>query len=296
MASTTDILAADDSQLRRLVPPTIPAGHDYKLLGPLLRVTGQRPGFIESARDLGVEGGMLDRLIVEQRDYFAGRGEAVEWKTRAHDLPNDLESRLGAAGFVPEDRETVLVGETAAMAGGTATAEGIRVRLARERPDLERIAAMKSEVWAADYSWVAADLHDRLASDPENLVVFMAEASGEMVSAAWLEVNPGSDFAGLWGGSTLPAWRRRGICKALVSARARVAAACGVKYLQVDASADSEPILRRLGFRAITTTTPFVWTPPARGQSSCQGPERGSTWVECPLRTRDLETAGDSAP
>ncbi|MET3350296.1 UNVERIFIED_ORG: hypothetical protein ABID57_001983 [Arthrobacter sp. UYEF1] len=221
MASTTDILAADDSQLRRLVPPTIPAGHDYKLLGPLLRVTGQRRGFIESARDLGVEGGMLDRLIVEQRDYFACRGEAVEWKTRAHDLPNDLESRLGAAGFVPEDRETVLVGESAAMAGGTATAEGIRVRLARERPDLERIAAMKSEVWAADYSWVATDLHDRLASAPENLVVFMAEASGEVVSAAWLEVNPGTDFAGLWGGSTLPAWRGRGIYKATVSARAR---------------------------------------------------------------------------
>ncbi|WP_426989440.1 GNAT family N-acetyltransferase [Pseudarthrobacter sp. Y6] len=267
MASTTDILAAYDSQLRRLVPPTIPTGHDYQLLGPLLRVTGQRRGFIEPAHDLGVEGGMLDRLIVEQRDYFAGRGEAVEWKTRAHDLPNDLESRLGAAGFVPEDRETVLVGETAAMAGDPAVPEGIQVRLASERPDLERIAAMKSEVWAADYSWVAADLQHRLASDPENLVVFIAEASGVVVSAAWLEINPGTDFAGLWGGSTLPAWRGRGIYKALVSARAQLAAARGVKYLQVDASADSEPILRRLGFRAITTTTPFVWTPPGIGNS-----------------------------
>ncbi|RAX46014.1 GNAT family N-acetyltransferase [Arthrobacter sp. AQ5-06] len=267
MASTTHILAAYDSQLRRLVPPAVPAGHEYQLLGRLLRVTGQRRGFIESARDLGVEGGMLDRMIVEQRDYFAGRGEAVEWKTRAHDLPIDLEARLRAAGFVPEDRETVLVGETAAMAGYPAVPEGIRVRLARERPDLERIAAMKSEVWAADYSWVGADVYHRLASDPENLVVFMAEASRVVVSAAWLEINPGTDFAGLWGGSTLPAWRGRGIYKALVSWRAQVAAARGVKYLQVDASAESEPILRRLGFRAITTTTPFVWTPPARGDS-----------------------------
>ncbi|MHA7292145.1 GNAT family N-acetyltransferase [Arthrobacter sp. MDT3-24] len=265
MASTTDILAAYDSQLRRLVPPAVSPGHEYQLLGPLLRVTGQRRGFIESARDLEVEGGMLDRMIVEQREYFAGRGEAVEWKTRAHDFPADLESRLRAAGFVPEDRETVLVGETAAMAREPVVPEGIQVRLARERPDLERIAAMKSEVWAADYSWVAADLQHRLASDPENLVVFLAEASGEVVSAAWLEINPGTAFAGLWGGSTLPAWRGRGIYKALVSARAQVAAARGVKYLQVDASADSEPILRRLGFRAITTTTPFVWTPPAKG-------------------------------
>ncbi len=64
MASTTDILAAYDSQLRRLVPSVVPAGHEYRLLGPLLRVTGQHRGFIESTRELGVEGEMLDRLIL----------------------------------------------------------------------------------------------------------------------------------------------------------------------------------------------------------------------------------------
>jgi GNAT superfamily N-acetyltransferase len=267
MVSTADILAAYDSQLRRLVPPVVPAGHTYELRGPLLRVTGQRRGFIESDRGLGVEAGMLDQLIAEQRDYFANRGEAVEWKTRSHDLPADLGARLRAAGFLPEDRETVLVGESATLAGDPVVPEGVQVRPARGGADLERIADMKSEVWGADYSWVATDLHHRLAADPENLVVFMAEAAGVVVSAAWLEINPGTDFAGLWGGSTLQAWRGRGIYKALVAARAQVAAARGVKYLQVDASVDSEPILRRLGFRAITTTTPFVWTPTGLGPS-----------------------------
>lgn len=102
----------------------------------------------------------------------------------------------------------------------------------------------------------------------QTLVAFMAEAAGVVVSAAWLEINPGTDFGGLWGGSTLEQWRGRGIYKALVAARARVAATRGVKYLQVDASADSEPILRRLGFTAITTTTPYVWTPPAGGSGT----------------------------
>jgi hypothetical protein len=41
----------------------------------------------------------------------------------------------------------------------------------------------------------------------------------------------------------------------------------GVRYLEVDASDDSAPILRRLGFRAVTTTTPYVWMPPAPGLS-----------------------------
>jgi hypothetical protein len=33
--------------------------------------------------------------------------------------------------------------------------------------------------------------------------------------------------------------------------------------LAVDASADSSPILQRLGMRAVTTTTPWVWVPPS---------------------------------
>ena len=73
---------------------------------------------------------------------------------------------------------------------------------------------------------------------------------------------PGTDFAGLWGGATLREWRSRGIYRALVARRAQLAATRHVPYLQVDASSDSAPILRRLGFQALTTTTPYVWTPP----------------------------------
>jgi hypothetical protein len=38
-------------------------------------------------------------------------------------------------------------------------------------------------------------------------------------------------------------------------------------YLLVDASDDSRPILERLGFAAITTTTPFKWSPSTPGSS-----------------------------
>jgi hypothetical protein len=89
----------------------------------------------------------------------------------------------------------------------------------------------------------------------------VAEAGGQVVSAAWLVANPGTDFAGLWGGSTLADWRRRGLYRALVTKRAKLAASWGVTYLHVDASEDSRPILERLGFVAVTTTTPFVWKP-----------------------------------
>jgi GNAT superfamily N-acetyltransferase len=107
-------------------------------------------------------------------------------------------------------------------------------------------------------------LIDRIAVAPHDIAVLAAEADGDVVSAAWMTFfQPGADsFARLLGGSTLPQWRGRGIYRALVAARAQRAAARGVGYLQVDASDDRAPILRRLGFRAVSTTTTYVWTAP----------------------------------
>lgn len=81
-------------------------------------------------------------------------------------------------------------------------------------------------------------------------------ADGEPVSSARMELYPGTDFAGLWGGGTVAEWRGKGIYRALVAYRARIATERGYRYLQVDASAMSAPILDRLGFTALGTTTP----------------------------------------
>ncbi|MFD4043109.1 GNAT family N-acetyltransferase, partial [Streptomyces sp. NPDC058605] len=67
--------------------------------------------------------------------------------------------------------------------------------------------------------------------------------------------------AGLWGGGTVEGWRGRGLYRALVAHRARAAADRGYRYLQVDAMSTSRPILERLGFEPLTTTTPYLYTP-----------------------------------
>jgi GNAT superfamily N-acetyltransferase len=100
---------------------------------------------------------------------------------------------------------------------------------------------MESQVWEADFSWMADDLEGRVRAAPEDTAVLVAEAGGEVVSAAWLVFKPGIEFAGLWGGSTLQGWRRRGLYRALVARRAQLAVARGVRYLQVDASDASKP-------------------------------------------------------
>ena len=261
---TDDVLLAAYDQQRRGAPPKPPAGVRYEYDGPLLRIVGQHRGFVTGPPDLGVRGAELDRLIARQRDYFAGRAEAVEWKTRGHDRPADLPGRLLAAGFVPEEPETVLIGPASEMAAEPVLPGGVVLRQVTAAADMRRIAALESAVWGQDWSWLGDDLIGRVTAAPGEIAVLAAEAGGEVVSAAWLVFRPGTEFAGLWGGSTRPEWRGRGIYRALVAARAALAAGRGFRYLQVDASADSTPILRRLGFRAVTTTTPYVWTPPAR--------------------------------
>jgi GNAT superfamily N-acetyltransferase len=260
MADVTALLAAYDDQVRPAEARNLPAGAHAEPDGLIIRVVGLYRGFISAPAELTLDGEELDALIARQRDFFAGRGEAVEWKTRAHDRPENLPDRLRRAGFVPEPRETVLIGLAGPLAGQHAPSPAeVSIRLTDAPEDMRRVAAMEAEVWREDWSWLADELIGRMQTG--QLAVFVAEAGGQVVSSAWLDFNPGTQFAGLWGGATLPAWRGRGIYRALVARRAELAVARGVRYLQVDASDDSRPILQRLGFVAVTTTTPYVWTP-----------------------------------
>ncbi|HEX9514884.1 MAG TPA: GNAT family N-acetyltransferase [Streptosporangiaceae bacterium] len=89
----------------------------------------------------------------------------------------------------------------------------------------------------------------------------IALAGDEPVSAARTDFVAGTEFAGLWGGGTLPRWRRQGIYRALVRYRAELAAGRGFKYLTVDASEQSRPILERIGFERLAVTTPYTRRP-----------------------------------
>jgi len=92
-----------------------------------------------------------------------------------------------------------------------------------------------------------------LTSVLATVVVWLVTGSGR------LEPVAGTAFAGLWGGSTRPAWRGRGIYRALTAARARSALARGVRWLHSDSTEFSRPILERAGLKRVTVSTPYVW-------------------------------------
>jgi GNAT superfamily N-acetyltransferase len=271
MADVSELLAVYDAQVRDRVPDPLPDGVTVERDGPILRffgLFGSGGGGFVCYRDLdGLAGDGLDALIARQVRVYAERGESFEWKLHAHDRPADLRQRLRASGFVPEAEETVVIAPVHEVAGGPVLPEGVSLREVRERHDLDRIAALESAVWGEARPSLPEALEAERAADPDGLAIVVVEAGAEVVCAGWVRFERGTDFATLWGGSVLPAWRGRGIYRALVAYRANLAAERGYRFIEVDASSDSRPILERLGFVAVTTTTPYIWSPPARGSA-----------------------------
>jgi hypothetical protein len=261
----SELLAAYDEQARARVPDPLPRGVTVEQDGPLLRFLGLAGRGFVIYRDLGgLEGADLDEVIARQVKVFAERGERFEWKLHGHDRPRDLSQRLRAAGFVPEETETIVIAPVAEIAGEVRLPEGVSLREVTSRADLLRVAALEQAVWGeyGQEDWLVNMLESERAVDPDALTIVVAEAGLTVVCAAWVRFEGDTEFATLWGGATLPKWRRRGIYRATVVYRASLAAGRGFRYLETDASDDSRPILEGLGFTAVTTTTPYIWSPP----------------------------------
>jgi GNAT superfamily N-acetyltransferase len=257
-----ELLSAYDAQLRAHIPERLPEGVVVEHDGPVTRFLGfPGQGWVEY-HDLGdIAQPALDALIARQIERFAELPQRFEWKLHGHDRPAFLADRLVAAGFRPEERETVVIAAIADLDLTTQPPEGVTLREVHTRRDFDRIDAMEAEVWGEDDAFHAESLELEYAADPDQLRIIVAEAGETVVSAGWIRFPTGTEFGTLWGGSTLAAWRGRGIYRSLVAHRARLAVENGRSYLEVDASDDSRPILERLGFRPITTTTPYIWSP-----------------------------------
>jgi hypothetical protein len=226
-------------------------------------VDGGQWNMVESPDGLGPDPDAYDGVIARQRDFFADRGLQVEWKTYDYDEPADLGQRLLRAGFVKEDDEALILGEAAPLAAqDIQLPDGVTVRAVATEDDFARIRTMLEAVWGKEQSWVTESLLPTWQRDPRAMDVVVIEESpeGPVLCAARSEYDE-SSFTGLWGGSTLAEWRGRGLYRATLLHRARLGLDRGKDYVRVDASPDSEPILRRLGLHRVATTTPYVFHP-----------------------------------
>jgi GNAT superfamily N-acetyltransferase len=250
------VLAAFDEQIRRHPQPEPPDGR-VEREARVVRLISAGDGW-NGVTWSGLDEHTADTAIAAQIERFAELDHPWEWKHYSHDTPADLPERLIAAGLAPDPAESLLVAEIAALDLDVPPPAGVELREVAGAEGADALVAVHDEVFGEDHSGLRRVLLAALEREPVAIVGVVAFAGPKPVAAARVELNAGTDFASLWGGGTLPAWRRKGVFRALVAHRAALAAARGFRYLQVDAMPTSEPILRRLGFVELATTTPFM--------------------------------------
>ncbi|MEV5792446.1 GNAT family N-acetyltransferase [Streptomyces sp. NPDC052192] len=251
------VLALFDRDMRETARPDAP-GARIERAGRVVRQIGAEGGW-NGVIWSDLDGTNADAAVAEQIRHFTGLGLEFEWKLFGHDRPEDLGRRLQAAGFTAQPEETLMIAELGDLTLDAEPPEGVRLLPVTDRAGVELVAEVHQQAFGTDGTRLRHQLLAQLTGDADTVVAVVALAGDVPVSAARMELLPGARFAGLWGGGTVETWRGRGIYRALVAHRARVAADRGYRYVQVDASSQSRPILARLGFQPLTTTTPYVY-------------------------------------
>lgn len=201
-----------------------------------------------------------DRVIREQIAYFESLGQDFEWKLFDYDTPADLRARLAAQGFEIDDAEAIMVLDLETAPESLFEPVTADLRRLTDPAQLDPLLRLLSEVWEEDQSPLGEYLAAEMSNQAENLSIYMAYVEDIPASAAWIRFDAHSQFAGLWGGSTLAAYRKRGLYTALMAIRAQDARQRGVRYLTIDASPMSAPIARKHGFQQIATAWACNWT------------------------------------
>jgi hypothetical protein len=254
-------LDAYDDQLR--TDAETPSAIRVDLLGPLRLVTfaGGR-GFI-TYRDLGdLDGRRIAALVGRALDHFRADPEItrVEWKSRGHDRAPGLHEALLAHGFLPDEPESIMIGALEGLCTDVPMPAGVALRRISSDADVRAMSAMVQEAFGEPAETRLAEaLISRLARN-DGMELWVAETEGRMVGAGRLEPVPNTDFAGIWGGATLAAYRGSGIYRVLTAARARSALAAGKTLAHSDSTEYSRPILERSGMLKVSTTTPYNWS------------------------------------
>lgn len=261
MTSSAELLAAYDAQLRTGAETRGAQG--LTRMGPLhLATFTGRGGFI-SYRDLdGADETGIRQLVADAKAFYAEQPDVakVEWKTRGHDHAPGLHDALLEHGFEPDEQESIMIGEAQLLAVDLDLPEGVTLRQVRDEADIRAMCAMQGEIFGDDPAEIRAMADSIVASSgADDSEMWIAEADGEVISAGRLSPVADTEFAGIWGGSTRPEWRGRGVYRALTAARATSALRLGKRLINSDSTEFSRPILERSGLVKVSTTTPYVW-------------------------------------
>jgi GNAT superfamily N-acetyltransferase len=254
LLNAIDTLALYDQTMRYAVSEPDAERQEDEPVVRLINHSEQRIAVVYSA----LSASNADAAIEREQGIAYGLGYHLEWKHYRHDQPADLGERLLAHGFVAEDAEAFMVLDLAQVPVALASEAVQDVRKLTDPAELADTLPVFAYLWGNNEHWLANMLINIVQKHPEQLSIYVAYVEEQPASVAWLRMNEGKPFAGLYGGSTREQFRKRGLYSALVLARATEAIQRGYRYLTIDALPTSRPIVEKFGFVELSVTTPYV--------------------------------------
>ncbi len=200
-----------------------------------------------------------DNIIAREIAHYKTTGSSggLEWKTYGHDTPRDLGERLTAHGFVDEGLETLLVLDLETAPDYTKQPITADVRRLTSVEQLTDILRVHDQVWGDGFEWIRDYLAHALENEGTYWSIYTAYVDNEPACAAWAYFSENSQFASLWGGATIEKYRGMGLYTAVMHTRLQEAIARDYRFLMVDASDMSRPILEKQGFTVLGYTRPY---------------------------------------
>ena len=196
-----------------------------------------------------------NEAINNELAYFKQLNQSFEWKTYDTDSPADIGERLLAHGFQQGEPESFMVLDLDSI--HTEFDEPDYIIEVSDLAGIKDAITVQEQVWGGDMSDRLIQLFSAKKNTPEGISIYVIYDQGAPVTSGWIVYNGTSPFAGVWGGSTLSAYRGKGYYSALLHKRINDAKKKGKRFLTIDASDMSRPIVEKYGFALIATTTPY---------------------------------------
>ncbi|MGF1704069.1 GNAT family N-acetyltransferase [Photobacterium makurazakiensis] len=195
-------------------------------------------------------------IVNEQQEYFNKRNLGFEWKTYSTDTPSNIGKVLLANGFEQEDTESFMVLELSKASNESV--DDSQITEVSDSKGIRDAIRVQEQVWGGDFDWQYKYLLKLKEHSPESVSIYVVYVNGQPVTSAWVTFNGDSPFAGIWGGSTVKEFRGNGYYSLLLNKRIAEAKARGLKYLVIDASDMSKPIVSKRGFQVVAITTGYT--------------------------------------
>jgi len=252
----------------RLIPH-IPGFNEYATIaGVLTYVTPADDPMANKALFAQLEPETTDAAIEQVKTYFERKNKSFSWIVGPSTTPPDLDSHLLANGF-----KHFLTTDGMYLPDPKVKIDAISTVRVCELPADEPGRAV--EIMALGFNTtmeVSRYFHKMMALSAPRLRtrIYIAHLEGmeTPVACAYATYYPEQPIALLSGGATLPAYRGRGVYKALLMRRLADIASDGVETVIVLADQrTSAPICAKAGFVKVCELPMYVWRPEKRTTS-----------------------------